>query len=100
MNAIKAVVRNGRVETDSPIELPDGTELLISLVNGDSASIEDTEEGWDTSPEGIAAWLQWYDTLEPLTITPSEEADTEAWLRQCDVVGWPALDKASQDLRE
>lgn len=29
MNAIKASVRHGRVETDTPLDLPDGTTLVI-----------------------------------------------------------------------
>jgi hypothetical protein len=29
MNAIKAIVRNGRVEAEGPLDLPDGTELII-----------------------------------------------------------------------
>ena len=28
MSTIKAVVRNGRIETDEPLDLPEGTELL------------------------------------------------------------------------
>jgi hypothetical protein len=99
MNAIKAVVRNGRIETWEPINLPEGTELLISLPNGIPVPEEDFEEGWDTSPEGIAAWLQWYDKLEPLKMTAAEEAEAEAWLRKCDGVGWASLDSVAEDLR-
>ncbi|HWE96344.1 MAG TPA: hypothetical protein VG269_20445 [Tepidisphaeraceae bacterium] len=33
---------------------------------------------WDNSPEGIAAWLKWYDSLEPLIFTAGER---EAWKR-------------------
>ena len=40
------------------------------------------EESWDNSPEGIADWLKWYQTLEPLIFTPEEEADTAAWLKK------------------
>jgi hypothetical protein len=77
MNAIRAVVRNGRLETDEPINLPEGTELLIPLPNGDSAQ-EDSEEVWDDSPEGIEAWLRWCDTLQPLIFTEEERAALEA----------------------
>ncbi len=62
MDAIKAVVRNGRIETDGPLGLPDGTELLIICPNG-----IDEDNALDDSPEGIKAWLQWHDSLEPLT---------------------------------
>jgi hypothetical protein len=69
---IKAIVRGGRLETERPIDLPDGTEVRIELLG--SASEE--EGGWDNSPEGIAAWLAWADSLEPLIFT---EAEPQAW---------------------
>jgi hypothetical protein len=75
MNAIKAIIRNGRIETDEPINLPEGTELLIPLPNGDA---EREEEAWDDSPEGIEAWLRWCDSLEPLIFTEQELAALEA----------------------
>jgi hypothetical protein len=72
MDAINAVVRNGRVETDEPIDLPDGTRLVVRPADDD-----DVEDGWDNSPEGIAAWLKWYDSLEPLIFTPEEQKALE-----------------------
>jgi hypothetical protein len=98
MYAIKAVVRNGRIETEEPLDLPDGTELLIPLPNGNATDEEDFEEGWDTSPEAIAAWLQWYDSLEPLKMTAAEEAEAEAWLRQCDDAGLASITEEIEEL--
>ena len=31
MSTIKAIVRNGRLEIETPINLPDGTELTIPI---------------------------------------------------------------------
>ena len=90
MNTIKATVKGGRLEVDEPINLPDGTELDIPLPDEG----EDIEPGWDNSPAGIAAWLKWYDSLEPLTLTETEEAEAEAWMKQCDTV---AANKGSKD---
>lgn len=73
MSAIKAVVRNGRIETDEPLDLPEGTELWIPVpdtIHGD--------DDWDTSPEAIAARLAALETLEPLLFTPEERAAWEA----------------------
>jgi hypothetical protein len=79
MDTIKAKVRNGRIETDEPLNLPDGTELLILRPNGTHDS---PEEDWDNTPAGIAAWLKWYDSLQPLIFTAEErqalESDQEA----------------------
>ncbi len=74
MNTIKAVIRNGRIETEEPLDLPEGTELLIPL----PGVSPDDEDGWDNSPEGIAAWLKWYDSLEPLIFTEEERSAWEA----------------------
>lgn len=74
MDTIRGVVRNGRIETDDPLDLPEGTELLIP-VPGRST---DDEDDWDNSPEDIAAWLAWADSLEPLIFTDAERAAWEA----------------------
>ena len=95
MNAIKATVRNGRIETNEPINLPEGTELLISLPNG---NFEEYEDGWDNSPEGIASWLAWYNSLDPLIFTAEEEADTESWLKKMNEYSGANLDKGIEDL--
>lgn len=67
MKMIKAVVRNGRIEPEEPLEWPDGTVVQV-LAPTDS----DVEEGWDNSPEGIAKWLARYQSLEPLVLTEEE----------------------------
>jgi hypothetical protein len=78
MNAIRAVVRNGRLETEQPLDLPEGTEVVISL----AAIGLDEGEAWDNSPEAITAWLQWCDSLQPLIFTEEElgalKADRQA----------------------
>jgi hypothetical protein len=71
---IKGVIRNGRVEVNEPIDLPDGTE--VEVISRESAP--DDDAAWDNSPEGIAAWLQWYDSLQPLILTDEERAAQEA----------------------
>ena len=72
MQAIRASVRNGRVETDQPLDLPEGTEVLILPAD----QSHDPDDHWDNSPEAIAAWLKWYDSLEPLVFTAEER---QAW---------------------
>ena len=76
----KGVIQQGQVIVAKPINLPDGTEVVVASCP--PTSEDDFEESWDNSPEGIAAWLQWYDSLEPLIFTPEEEADTAAWLKK------------------
>ena len=94
MSTIKAVVRNGRIETEEPLDLPEGTELLIPIP--DRAG--DDEPGWDNSPEGIAAWLKWADSLEPLVLTEREESEAEDWLKWCDRHAAQKLEKDAEGL--
>jgi hypothetical protein len=79
MTVIRATVRSGRLETDRPINLPDGTEFTIELPNPTA-----TEPDWDTSPEGIAQWIE----RDKADIPPNlEVAKLEAalnWLKNCD----------------
>ncbi len=98
MNAIKATVRGGRIETEELLDLPDGTELLIPLPKGTLDDNGDDENGWDNSPEGIAEWLRWYDSLEPLIFTAEEEADAEAWLKKMNDYSGVNRDKGIEDL--
>jgi hypothetical protein len=75
MNAIRSVVKNGRVEVDAPPDWPDGAPVRVELgLNGKS---EEDDEGPETSEE-IQAWLHWYHGLEPIVMTPEEEAAWEA----------------------
>jgi len=75
MNAIRSVVKNGRVEVDAPADWPDGTPVRIELVfNGQSDYLDESPE----TPEEIQAWLRWYHSLEPIVMAPSEEAAWEA----------------------
>ncbi len=67
---IKAVVRNGQLELETPLDLPDGTVVTIPMP-------EATDERED-SPEEIASWLEWYAAFEPLHFTDDERAAWEA----------------------
>jgi hypothetical protein len=78
MNAVKGTWKNGRIVLDRPIDWPDGCRLAIApLPEEETLGIR--EEDWPTTPEAMADWLSWYDSLEPLEITADEEAEFEAW---------------------
>jgi hypothetical protein len=67
---IRATVRNGQIELDSPLDLPDGTVLSIP--------VPDSLAGSERSRESIAEWEQWYKALEPWTMTDEERAAWDA----------------------
>ncbi len=74
MTTIKATVRNGRIEVAEPLDLPDGTELLIPLPNGS----QEREEDRLMTPEEIARVLAAMDKVEPFVWTEEEGAAREA----------------------
>lgn len=69
---VKGVIRNGRVEVAEPIDLPDGTEVVVT-----------SEPTWpDDSPPPpaeIARVLAAMNRLQPLEIPDEVAADLEAW---------------------
>jgi hypothetical protein len=79
MTAIRATWKGGKIVPDGPVDWPEGCRLLIEPDLDDSGPIGIREEDWSDSPEAIADWLAWYDSLEPLILTPEEEADLAAW---------------------
>jgi hypothetical protein len=69
MNAVlKGIIRNGRVEVDEPIDLPEGTEVVVS-----------PEDDGPVSPDEIARVLAAMHRLQPLDISDEEAADLDAW---------------------
>lgn len=96
-NLLRGVVRNGRIEVGTPINLPDGTELLIPLPE-DTNPLPPCEPERDDSPEAIAAWLAWLDALPTLTITAEEEADTAAWRQKMEAHGIAQMKQEVEDL--
>jgi hypothetical protein len=77
MDAIRATWKNGQIVLDGPVDWPEGYRLLVEPDLAPSAQIGMREEEWSNSPEAIADWLAWYDSLEPLIFAPEEEAEWE-----------------------
>lgn len=81
MRAIEGTIRNGQIVPDERLDLPDGSRVRIEPVK-EEETLGMREEDWPTDPKAIADWLQWYDSLGPLEMTPEEEADLAAWRKQ------------------
>lgn len=68
---LKGFIRNGRVEVDKPINLPEGTEVeLTPKTTGDDGPV---------SPEEVARILAAMQRLAPLDIPEAVAADLDAW---------------------
>ena len=88
-------IQNGKVVSAEPIDLPDGTAVQISTTVKKQATEDD---GWDNSPEGIAAWLKWMDSLKPVSQSPTEETDTDEWLKKMDECGKAKMEQEAEDI--
>src|SRR2546423_551629 len=77
MSAVKGTVQNGHVILDNPTDLPNGSRVLVEPITEEGA-LGTREENWQDTPEAVAAWLRWYDSLEPIQRTPQEEAEWQA----------------------
>ena len=81
MHAIRGTVKDGRLELQVPRDWPDGTEVLVQPVEiADCFGIR--EDDWPDTPEAIADWHRWYDSLEPLIFTDEERAAWETARRE------------------
>jgi hypothetical protein len=75
MKSAVGMIRNGRVEFDKPIEWQSGTRVRVTP---EEEPFGIPEEDWPTTLEGIQELLAKIDALEPLELTPEEEAEIEA----------------------
>src|SRR5581483_4541311 len=78
MDSIRGTFQNGQIILSQPADWPEGTSVsVVPMTSTETFGIR--EEDWRTDPESIAAWLKWYDSLEPLEFTPEERTDIAAW---------------------
>jgi hypothetical protein len=76
MNVAKGIVKNGRIILDNATDLPEGCRVIVEPIT-EEETFGVREEDWQDTPEAVADWLRWYDSLKPLQMTPREEA---GWL--------------------
>jgi hypothetical protein len=84
MSTIRATIRSGRIVTDKPVLLPDGTEFFIELpfttANFDPSEIRFmTEDEQSDDPETIRKWIDELRSIPPVPDTPEQAANRAAW---------------------
>jgi hypothetical protein len=74
MIAVEATVQKGRIELSVPEEFPDGARVRVKveLISTEKIGIDESE--WRDDPAALADWEAWIQTIEPLELTPDEEA--------------------------
>lgn len=98
MNALMGTVKNGLVVLDEPGDLPDGSRVVVQPVE----SLETfgvSEADWRDSPQAIADWIGWYDSLEPIELTAAAEAEFAAFRERQKELGKTSFDERSERLR-
>ena len=83
MKTIHAVWKNGQIISTQPVDWPEGTALAVEPIE-ESLVTDPQGDLLGDDPASIARWLAWFDSLEPLSFTPEEEAAWEAarWERR------------------
>ena len=82
MNTIKTTIQNRRIELNAPDELPDGTEVLVDVtaVSPEKVGIDEAE--WRDDPGALADWDAWLRTIEPIELTPEEQAGNDRFEKE------------------
>ena len=90
MTTIKTTVRNRRIEVPAPSDIPDGTEVMLTI-----AAPPETDP---LSPEEIARILAAMQNLEPLDIPEDVAADLDDWERKINKHGIERRDPSMEDV--
>jgi hypothetical protein len=98
VNAIKAIVKDRRLELEVPADWPDGTEVVVEPLHTE-ATLGIREEDWPETPEASASWLKWYDSLEPLIFTDGEKAKWESARQEQKDFDKAAFDQRAEKLK-
>lgn len=88
---LRGFIRNGRVEVDEPVDLPDGTEVWVAPER------TGRDEG-PVSPEEIARVLAAMQRLQPLDIPDGVQDDLDAWERESNQRGIDRSEAGIEDV--
>lgn len=93
MTTIRAVIHDRRIDVPAPIDLPDGTEvvLTIGLIVPDDGPMP---------PDEIERVLTAMRKLEPLDIPDDIAADLDAWERKLNQHGIDNADRGAEEVFE
>lgn len=82
MAAYSGTYRDGLVQLDSPLDLPDGFRVQVVVPEGQDNRRPELQYGldeatWVDSPVNRAALLKSMEEFEPIQLTPEEEREIE-----------------------
>jgi hypothetical protein len=77
MNVGRGTYTHGRIELDTSVDWPEGCSVLVEpVMPAEKIGIDESE--WPDTPEKLADWLAWFDSFEPVELTPDDEAEIAA----------------------
>ncbi len=91
MTTVRTVILDRRIEVPAPDDLPDGTEVILSI----GTDVAD-DDGLMSPPE-IARVLAAMGRMQPLEIPDDVAADLDAWERTLNQHGIDHADKGVED---
>jgi hypothetical protein len=94
MDAIKAIVKAGRVDVQVPPQWPDGTEVEIQPLEQSGTS----EPAGPMTPDEIARTLAAMDKVEPFEMTSEQAAALNAWERKVKEYTITNMDRGIEDV--
>lgn len=102
MSVIRGTIQDGKVVFDAPPDWPNGTPVVVSAGGANEyVGVGMREEDWPTTPEGIEALVAEMDQIQPLIMTPEEEAEWQkarAEQKAWELANWEAHSKKIEDL--
>lgn len=99
MSAITGTVKNGLIVLDEPGDLPEGGRVVVQPVES-AENLGMSESEWQDSPEAIADWIAWYDSLEPLELSAADEAQIKAFRERQRQLGKSSFDERSERVQK
>ena len=91
MTTVRTVIHDRRIEVPAPDDLPDGTEVVLTI----GTDVADPDG--PVSSEEITRVLAAMDQMQPLEIPDDVAADLDAWERNLNQHGIDHADNGDED---
>ncbi len=91
MTTVRTVIHDRRIEVPAPEDLPDGTEVILSI------GTDVVDDDGPMPPEEIARVLAAMGRMQPLEIPDDVAAELDAWERKLNQHGIDYADRGAED---
>jgi hypothetical protein len=76
VHRVSGIYRSGKVELEQSVDWPNGTQVdvLCEQAYSDTQDMTVGGSAWQDTPQARKAWLEWFNTLEPVLEGPELQA--------------------------